>query len=144
MRVLALLALVGCASRPVAPPAPLVPVSVDASFDQTWATVIDIFAQQSIPIATIDKASGLIVSRNLSVHMEDGLNWGDCGNSLLTNRWVTHGDFNVLVRPVGEGTSVRATASWTAWKDGRGYACRTKGVWERRLQFAIKNAAEAR
>lgn len=39
----------------------------DAEFDKVWDNVIDYFAQNNIPVATLEKSSGLIVASNVSI-----------------------------------------------------------------------------
>lgn len=39
----------------------------DIEFDKVWDNVIDYFAQNNIPVATLEKSSGLIVASNVSI-----------------------------------------------------------------------------
>ena len=41
-------------------------VKTDLSFDEVWTKVIDYFAVNGVPITTIDKSSGLIISSKMS------------------------------------------------------------------------------
>jgi len=43
-------------------PEPLPAAPVRASFNRTWATVIDFFADQAIPVKTLDRSSGYIAA----------------------------------------------------------------------------------
>ena len=66
------------------PPAPRDATHVSASAGQTWDAVVDLFAARDIPIRTIDRATGLVATDELSVGTE-GRKWADCGklNSVL-------------------------------------------------------------
>lgn len=101
MRTVALLAtavVAGCAAAPIAPPAPRdPPTEVSASFGDTWDAVIDEFASQNIPIATIDRASGIVATTQLRVPAGQP-EIADCGTLGRNALWPTHATYNVLVR----------------------------------------------
>lgn len=42
-------------------------VETNSSFDDVWNRVIDFFAMSNIPIATLEKASGIIVATNVNI-----------------------------------------------------------------------------
>lgn len=42
-------------------------IETDKSYDEVWGNVIDFFATNGIPISTLEKASGLIVSKEVSL-----------------------------------------------------------------------------
>lgn len=42
-------------------------IETDKSFDEVWGKVIDFFATSGIPISTLEKASGLIVSNKVAL-----------------------------------------------------------------------------
>src|SRR5689334_6312594 len=73
------LLFVCCSSyEPPPPPEPREATHVDASMGRTWDAVIDQFAARNIPIRTIERASGLIATDQLTVGRE-GYWWADCG-----------------------------------------------------------------
>lgn len=120
MRLLvALLLVVACTPTPP-PPAP-VPVDhyARASFDSPWNAVIEFFADSRVSIETIDKASGLIVSRQFTIPKERIREWVVCETHSMGTPMVEHpnlqvvADFNVLVRPRGDSTAVRINAVTT-------------------------------
>ena len=131
-----LLLLIAACSLPA--PTYVAPVEIAAPFEKTWNAVIDVFASQSIPISTIDKSSGLIVSSGFFLSGDVAKNWATCGRGLINLNWAKRADFNVLVRATGTGSSARVTARWT--QDG--YECPTTGTWERGFQLRLKQAVE--
>lgn len=42
-------------------------IETSSSFDEVWNRVIDFFAASNIPIATLEKASGIIVAHNVNI-----------------------------------------------------------------------------
>ena len=93
---------------------------VDKSFEEVWSKTIDYFAQNGVPISTIDKSSGLIISSKMGLtnsysreHNGELLNpkayvviptvRGGFGNVLeptaaITGSWDMIGDFNVRIK----------------------------------------------
>lgn len=138
--------LTACVSR--TPPAPVSPreaTPVQATMGRTWDAVIDIFASRNIPIRTIERVSGLIVTDPLSLASGDGRDWADCGQ---VNRFYLLPDnatYNVLVRGDSSHSTVKTTVRWTHWvEDDRTHAeCSTTHVWEREFEVEIKQRAEA-
>lgn len=136
--------LVGC-SKP-SPPAP-VPVQreatpVHASLGRTWDAVIAHFAAHSVPIATIDRSSGLIVTDRMFVSPDDAYQWGWCGwwwddAAPKGQHWKINGpssgSYNVLVRGDSTSSTIRITARWTL----EGRECVSRDVYERNLESAI-------
>lgn len=143
-RISALLALApallaGCATIPPAPAPVRAATQVKASFDQTWAAAIDHFAEGNVPIATIDKASGLIATPELRVGPEESLKYADCGGTKAMGPYVaTQAMYNILVRGDSARSTVKVTASWS----GGPIPCNTKGAWETETEAAIKARAE--
>lgn len=100
----------------------------DLSYEEVWVRVIDYFAIAGIPISTIDKASGLIVSSKVSfvnnytreVHGKPQNEKayvviptvrGGFGNILepraaLTGDWEMFGDWNVRIKNSNNKTMV--------------------------------------
>lgn len=42
-------------------------IETNSSFDDVWNRVIDFFAESNIPVATLEKASGIIVASNVNI-----------------------------------------------------------------------------
>src|SRR5688572_25508871 len=75
------------------------PVPIQASFDDTWNAVIDRFAETLIPIATIEKASGLIVTDAFNFGRTIATDVADCGSDWMgTPVQATLARHNVRVR----------------------------------------------
>lgn len=134
---------------PPQPPSPSDATQVNASMGRTWDAVIDLFAARTVPITTIERVSGLIVTERLSVGREDGLAWADCGKTSGFMTATVHiapnnGTYNVLVRGDSTRSSVKATVRWVHldYKDGGVIECSTKHVYEQALEDAVKIRAE--
>jgi hypothetical protein len=140
---------------PPEPPSPRDATEVNASMGRTWDAVIDLFAARTIPIRTIERISGIIVTERLSVGREDGLAWADCGKTSGFGKKAIHispnyAPYNVLVRGDSMHSSVKTTVRWVRLEpreldlEGGGvYECSTKHVWERDLETGIKARAES-
>ena len=96
--------------RPPPPPTPRDASQVNASMGETWDAVIDLFATRNIPIRTIERASGLIVTDPLRVG-EEGKAWADCGALNGRVRGPDRATYNVLVRGDSNEATVRTTQS---------------------------------
>lgn len=138
---LAVALLTACVPQPPEPAPAREATRVAVGFDQTWDAVIDHFAERTIPIATIDKASGLIATDRLRVSLSDGRRWADCG----TDGWDTPMSaetviYNVLVRGDESSSTVKVTASWSN-PDGQ-WECTSRGIYEAEAEASIKERAE--
>jgi hypothetical protein len=141
--ILALFALlVGCVAPTPPPPAPIRDAAVVATdFQHTWDAAIDHFAEGNIPIATIERASGILATSRLSVGRELARQFSDCGkNEWGAARYATSVVYNVLVRGDSSGSTVRVTASWST----PDMECSTTGAWEAATEEAIQARAEGR
>jgi hypothetical protein len=147
-----LLSACGGYTRPE-PPSPRDATQVNVSMGRTWDAVIDLFAARTIPITTIERVSGIIVTERLSVRSEDGLAWADCGKtSSFMTRAVpippNYGTYNVLVRGDSSRSSVKATVRWVHLDfkhldiESGVIECSTKHVYERALEAGVKDRAE--
>ena len=89
------------AVRP-APPTPRTGTPVNASLAKTWDAVIDVFANKNIPIKTLDRSSGFIVTEEM--RMPDKSQGypspvADCGTTNAGLYWhPTHANYNIRVR----------------------------------------------
>src|SRR2546425_5253439 len=97
---LTVLTMVGCATPPTTIATPRAATTVNAPFGRTWDAVIDVFADQNIPIATIDKTSGFIVAdvQFVGASAKEAAEWADCGKFGVRSIPVTAAKYNVLVR----------------------------------------------
>ncbi len=133
---------------------------------RTWDAVIDQFAERNIPIRTIERVSGLIVTDDLTVGT-DGYWWADCGritgvstvrrkkqsptaesndSSRATNAshlGPTRATYNILVRGDSLESTVKATVRWTHVSEKAVVKeCTTNHSWERGLEEEVKKGAE--
>jgi len=143
-------AVTGCAGV-WTPPEPLVaprqPMRVEAPFARTWDAAIDVFADRTIPIRTIDRASGLIVAEPTKVEAGQA-ELADCGLSPIGIEYApTDANWNLIVRSDSTHSTVKATVRFLAVSQGVGATsieCTSRGVWETQLEERIKAAAEAK
>ncbi len=76
-------------------------------YDKVWSAVIGFFAENTIPIKNMEKASGLIVAESQYFPKE----WVDCGGTGLMSATDPEGVFNVFVTEVEGVISVKVTTS---------------------------------
>jgi hypothetical protein len=140
--------LSGCtySYTPPSPAAPRQPTQVSASEGKTWDAVIELFAERTIPIRTMERASGFIATEVLLVNDPDR-RYADCG-SRAAGYVVPEADkasYNVLVRGDSTASTVRVTARFIARGDPiDDAACSTTGRWEEEMEGDIKAVAEGR
>ena len=147
-------------------PEPLPPAPVRASFDRTWSTVIDFFADNAIPVKTIDRASGYIAAERIGAG--NNAKWADCGKlsgALLSEKGgggpvaPQQAVFNVRVRGDSVNSTVQIVVRWTAVAAEQvvssGYGsrpansheqtvCVTTNIWENEAIREIARRAESR
>ena len=136
--------LAGCGSpayQPPPRPAPREASHVVASMGQTWDAVIDVFATRNIPIRTIERASGLIVTDALRVG-EEGVAWATCGSLGGQVLPPDRATYNVLVRGDSNEATVRTTVLWSRTEDPGITECASTYIWERALETDVKARAE--
>ena len=140
----------GCTVTPPKPDIVRTGTSVNASMGRTWDAVIEQFATSNIPIRTIERASGLIATEQLSVpaqYYKGG--YYDCGSSLGTPNIAKHAVYNALVRGDSSHATVRVSVKYSG--EGRDVIaatvtsvdCTTQGRWETEFEAAVKAKAEA-
>lgn len=136
-----LLALSGCASLPPAPPERSDTI-VAAPFGKTWDAVVDYFARSSIPVKTIDRASGLIAAETTRLS-GDNSGYASCSNGVFSAT-AEGASFNALVKGDSIRSTVRVTASWIkpTPPGAMSVQCVTTDVWEKNFEGAIKYRAE--
>jgi hypothetical protein len=148
--VLAIITWTGCGGTAYHPPAHAperqTSSEVAAPFDTTWSVVVELFAIRRLPIARIDKTSGLVMASPIAVHPSDADRWADCGFLTDPERGrlqflADRVDFGVLVRPMGDSSLVIITATWLTGSHASG-ECRSRNIWEPALVQTIKEAAE--
>lgn len=142
VRTTACVLLAGCTTyKPPPPPTPRDASLVTASMGQTWDAVIDLFATRNIPIRTIERASGLIVTDALSVGQE-GSTYASCGTRNGKVLPPDRATYNVLVRGDSTLATVRTTVLWARTADPIVPECTSTFIWERALETDVKARAE--
>jgi hypothetical protein len=134
----------GGSTPPPAPaaPAPREATEVAATMGRTWDAVIDMFAARNIPIRTIERASGIIATDELSVGSE-GERWAVCGEGNGATLAPNLAIYNVLVRGDSASSRVMATVRWTLGSATSDIECTSTRIWERELERAVKARAES-
>lgn len=116
--------------------------TIKASFDEAWDAVIDVFANRSIPVATLEKDSGLIVSEWGSVIGWESVR--DCGSPGIAVVKRDVGKFNVRVKRVAEGVKVTVNSHFKQVRDFDGIVseeqCNSTGQIEELVLRAVANA----
>jgi len=136
-------ACVSCAKYvPPAPPAPHEATQVGASFGQTWDAVVDEFADRNIPIRTIERASGLIATEQLTVSTDESAN-ADCGHyDNYPPLEPTHAIYNVLVRGDSVKSTIKVSMRWMHVDKETSVDCSTRHKWERAFEEMARLRAE--
>lgn len=94
----------GCATAP-APRQIVKAFTIEASFDDVWVAVIDTFAEMNLPIANMEKDSGLITTDwEIYPRGKAGNVYCDCGGLGLNMEIERKGRFNVFVRRLTENS----------------------------------------
>ena len=127
---------------PPPPPPPREATQVIASFGQTWDAVIDEFADRNIPIRTIERASGLVATEQLTVS-PDVSGDADCGHfGSYPPRPPTHAIYNVLVRGDSVRSTVKVTMRWMYIAEKTSIECSTRHRWEQAFEDTARLRAE--
>ena len=102
----------GCASTPPATYEVNNQQVVQQSYDVAWSAVIEFFADNMIPIDVLEKESGVIVSRAITIRNPVLSAWVDCGS--MGGRSLSHidtiiarVDFNIRIASQENGTLFR-------------------------------------
>jgi len=149
--------------RPAGQPAPSQGTAVQASFGTTWDAVIDVFAEQGIPITTLERASGLIVAGAVPVDVRrarvtspmrrapsqptpEEQSWADCGEVSGWRFFPDRANFSVVVRGDSVQSTIKVHARWwiAAIKDEVPPRCVTRGVWESGFEQNVHTRATNR
>lgn len=142
--LLLMLTLSACIPTPPTPAPAREATQLAAGFSTTWEAVIDHFAENNIPISTIERASGIIATERLSVSLQDSREFADCGTTEWGDRiFAGTVTYNVLVRGDENRSTVLITATWYP-RTPAPWGCETKGVWEDMTQEAIARRIQRR
>lgn len=130
--------------RPPAPPVPSTEIQVRASFARTWDAVIDLFAEQNISIATIERASGIIVATPgyLGEPFEKVVSYADCGSYAKIPYVASRVGYNVRVKGDSSRSTLRVNAVFQSANARALDGCNTKNVWENKIGAMIQQRAE--
>jgi len=113
----------------------------EASYDDVWEAVIDVFAENDWPIQTLEKDSGIISTSRAT--MDKDSNWSECDTGMFGNLRDKAGSFNVRVREVGSGqSSLTVTTTFEAGMSGIGgyerKPCVSTGQLEMQIQYLVR------
>lgn len=131
-----LLALAACSAAPKTVATPRQPLSVQATGDELWSATLATLAEQSIPIKTSDRSSGLITTEEVIVPVSEGRKVADCGPIVGAGRV----QYSILIA----ASTLRITPRFTyanIYGQTQG-ECVTRGIVESKLEAAIKQRAE--
>lgn len=134
--------LVGC--KPSAPLFAPTPSAIDAGFNQSWNAVIDVLAEDNVPVKTLDRSSGFVVAEVSAMSLSDLSNLTtNCGGfvDIMLQSDVKYGiaNYNILIRGDSNTSMVKVTARFTH----ASITCQSKNLFENNFQTAVKTRAEA-
>ena len=117
---------------------------IPAQFAIVWDALIDTFGENSWPIDTLERDSGIITSDWMRVdpsHM-------DCGSSGLSTDRDHQVRFNVVVREAAGGSNVRVNTTWQVLRrlgssPGNWVDCTSRGSIERMVHDAVREGVAA-
>jgi hypothetical protein len=138
--VLAVAIAIAACTPPVAvAPNPASPIS--AGFSKTWNAVIDVLAEDNVPVKTLDRSSGFVVAELATMSLDDLKKFTSCGgmmDMLVHSEGFGVANYNILVRGDSTASTVKVTARFT---HGDG-VCQSTNVFESGFQSAVKSRAE--
>ena len=122
-------------------------VEYQKPFDEVWEAIIASFAATNVPIKTIEKSSGIIVSDHMKVPFTDKpvaiyeSDYCDCGSPQALSVFTEMlGSYNIFVRRFGsDSVSIQVNASFKAIefntmnKISSSRECNSKGTLEAKL-----------
>lgn len=118
---------------------------VQADFDKTWQAVIATFAENTIPIKTLEKDSGLIVAEQSLVSYQSMEQIASCGTGSFVEVPSTGiATYNVFVRPVNAiVTKVQVNTKFAmqfrdTYNNFRVQDCNSRGTIESNILQSIK------
>ena len=109
-------------------------------FDDLWTGVITLFSHNNIPIATLEKDSGIIVSDWFVLGGKDPIEI-DCGSPGLAISYEKYAKMTITVRPVGSDRQITVNAQYQQRRvfDRREFyaRCYSKGAFEKNIKEII-------
>lgn len=133
----------GCGSTaPKLAPVPRSVTPINASFGRTWDAVVEVVAERSRTIQTVDEASGLIIVGDVFLG-DSTASWADCGSNMVGAVAPTHLSYNVVVRGDSTSATVKVNAFFISRLDRPVTDCVSRGVWEAGIEKLIKARAES-
>jgi uncharacterized lipoprotein len=113
----------------------------EASFDAVWEATIEVFAEQHIPISSLEKDSGIISTEWASAIKEDM----DCGSVSMFGKDLSRkGQYDVFVHEVDSGAvEVQVNTQWQASRYSMGryvndVSCSSSGRTEKMFHESLK------
>ena len=98
-------------------------ITYQNTYDEVWSSIISIFARKNIPIKTIEKDSGIIVTENMNIPLSEFSSdfvskYCDCGNPGFPYYYKNFkASYNVFARKIYENrVSVQINTHFTAIK----------------------------
>jgi hypothetical protein len=134
--------LLGIACTPPAPVTAPTPTTIAAGFNQAWNGVIDVLAEENVPVKTLDRSSGFVVAEVGTMDLATLEKFTSCGgfmDLMVNSERYGVASYNILVRGDSTTSNVKVTARFT---HGSGL-CSTKNVFESAFQASVKARAEA-
>lgn len=137
----ALLLFLACTSGPTLVPTPRAGTPVKASFGRTWSAAVDVVAERSATVRTIDRPSGLIIAGDI-VLGDSTSRWADCGHNSDGPFPPVRMTYNVVVRGDSTSSNIKINAFWASTLLGPVGDCVSRGVWEAQIEAMVKAKAE--
>ncbi|HEV8380972.1 MAG TPA: hypothetical protein VGQ29_05265 [Gemmatimonadales bacterium] len=131
---------IACSHAPPAPVAPRTAAPVSAPARRTWDTAVDVLVSRGVPIRSMERATGHIVTDQVGVKRQQGLTWADCGG-VLGRVHPDAASYEVFVLGDSAASTVKVTVRWGSAVIPR-LKCTSLNVVENEMEGAIRVAAE--
>jgi hypothetical protein len=136
---LLLLALLGCASTPPTP-APRAAVAIRAPRETVWSATVNVLADRSIPVKSLDRAAGLITTEEINIPAAETKQAGECRKSALRTTYPGRAQYTIIVS--GDASATLRITSRLTTAPGYGVMvdeCVSRGFLEQRLEQAVRD-----
>jgi hypothetical protein len=119
-----------------------------APYDTAWARAVSFFANNNLPLQTLDKANGLLSSARVDLSPRQAMAWANCGkwdgDPVITTdtdprTYVVTASISVTVHTAQNATAVRSTISVNGAIRGWRYASRLDCVSTGKFEDALFN-----
>jgi hypothetical protein len=117
-----------------------------APYDTAWARAVEFFANNNIPLQTLDKANGLLSSARVDLSPTQAIAWSNCGtwdgDRIITRNtdprtYAVTAQISITIHTTQNATAVRSTVALNGAIRGWRYASRLECVSTGKFEDAL-------